>query len=139
LLVASTVPAAQPEDVFDAVLYRGMRLPFNQEAASFLVRDSDCSVREVEWPRQNKSREATFYGTPPPGTFAIVHSHPDSLPLPSPRDGELARKSGLDVYVVTRGNVWKVRASDGNVRMLRKRERKFGSDCHQTQIAAAGD
>ena len=139
LLVASSGQSGQATDVFEAILYRGMKLPFNQEAASFLVRGPDCRVHEVPWPKATKSREATYHGTPPAGTFAIVHTHPDSLPLPSPRDTELAKRTGFDVYVVTRGNVWMASAVDGNLRMLRKRERNFTADCRQMAIAVTAE
>ena len=132
LLIASSGFA----DVFDALLVRALRLPPNQEAASFLVRGPDCAIREVPWPKPTKAREATYYGAPPPGTIAIAHTHPDSLPLPSPQDAALAKRSGLDVYVVTRGNVWVAGAVDGRVRMVKRADRGLLGDCHQMAIAA---
>ena len=132
LLVASSGFA----DIFDAILLRGMRLPINQEAASFLVRGSDCVVREVPWPKPTKTREATYYGAPPPGTIAIAHTHPDSLPLPSPQDVALAKDSGFDVYVVTRGRVWVAHRIDGRIRMVRQKERERLAECHQVAVAA---
>ena len=132
LLVASSGFA----DIFDAILLRGMRLPINQEAASFLVRGPDCVVREVPWPKPTKTREATYYGAPPPGTIAIAHTHPDSLPLPSPQDVALAKDSGFDVYVVTRGRVWVAYRIDGRIRMVRQKERDRLAECHQVAVAA---
>ena len=72
------------------------------EHAAFIVRDDSGEARLVPWPFDRQAFEATFHGAVPPNAIAIVHTHPNSVPLPSAGDAALARRLGLPVYVVTR-------------------------------------
>lgn len=54
-------------------------------------------------------------GTAPDGTVAIIHTHPESLPDPSPGDRRVAMAAGIPVFVVTRRAIVGARA-DGSVR-----------------------
>lgn len=102
--------------VFAALLNRASYLPPKHEAAAFMVRASDHDVRCVAWPVPVRAREATYRGVIPFGTIAIAHTHPDfAARTPSFEDVELARKSGLPVYVVTRGEIWIAEGVTGNV------------------------
>jgi proteasome lid subunit RPN8/RPN11 len=48
---------------------------------------------------------ATYRGRIPDRTLAIIHTHPNARPNPSPDDIATAQKLGMPVYVVTRSMV----------------------------------
>ncbi|MFA6957005.1 MAG: Mov34/MPN/PAD-1 family protein [Thermoanaerobaculia bacterium] len=72
------------------------------ERAAFLVRGADGGLELVPWKYGAETLRATYRGTIPEGTVAIVHTHPNATPYPSRGDAELARRIGLPVYVLTR-------------------------------------
>ena len=72
------------------------------ERAAFVIRDPDGAQRFVAWPFRHQSHKATYAGTVPPGTVAIIHTHPNGAPFPSEGDKELASRTGLTIYIVTR-------------------------------------
>jgi hypothetical protein len=72
------------------------------EQAAFIVRDADGQHRFVIWPFERRYHHATLHGPIPAGAVAIIHTHPNSVPLPSLDDAELAHHLHLTVYVVTR-------------------------------------
>jgi len=76
-----------------------------REHAAFLVRRGDGTLVLVAWPYGAEPMRARYEGAIPAGTVAILHTHPNAYPLPSTGDTELARRLGLPVYVVTRGEV----------------------------------
>src|SRR5688572_28983120 len=62
------------------------------EHSAFLVRDESGDLQLVRWLGKATSMSATYHGTIPYGTVAIVHTHPNELPNPSNADAALARK-----------------------------------------------
>jgi proteasome lid subunit RPN8/RPN11 len=77
--------------------------PFEQ--AAFAVNGPDGRTEFVRWPASNSMFRAIFRGSVPPGTFAIVHTHPNSKPEPSGDDTTTSQRFGIPVYVVTRGRI----------------------------------
>lgn len=76
-----------------------------REHGAFLVSDANGELRLVKWSGEATSMSATHRGRIPSGTVAIVHTHPNDLPNPSPGDAALARKLNLPVYVLTRRSI----------------------------------
>jgi len=72
------------------------------EHAAFIVRERDGSMKFDEWPFRPEWRQARFTGIVPATAIAIIHTHPNSRPVPSADDAETARHAGMPVYVVTR-------------------------------------
>ena len=60
-------------------------------------------ILSTEEPEANARRpESASYSTQPK---AIIHTHPNGRPNPSPDDIAMAQKLGIAVYVVTRSGV----------------------------------
>lgn len=108
---------AQQLSLFAELLERAKHLPTGRESAAFLVRDSDNGLHLIRWPASTTARQSTYRGRIPAGTIAIAHTHPEliHLRMPSAQDAALARNSGLDVYVITRAEIWVARGATGNV------------------------
>lgn len=79
------------------------------EHAAFLVSDADGEIHLVKWRGERRRMSATHYGRIPEGTVAIVHTHPNALPDPSPGDAALARRLNIPVYVLTRTRITRTR------------------------------
>lgn len=75
---------------------------FQTERAAFVIRDGDGGLSFRMWPYVAAQRRATFHGVIPRDAIAIVHTHPNRHPFPSPDDAWLASRLGMPVYVVTR-------------------------------------
>jgi hypothetical protein len=73
----------------------------NTEEAAFLIRDAHGSTFFLRWRANGELNRATWHGPLPAGTVAIVHTHPNWLPMPSNIDARVARETSLPVYVVT--------------------------------------
>ena len=71
------------------------------EEAAFLIRDARGAVFFLRWRANGELNRAAWNGPLPAGTVAIVHTHPNWLPLPSHLDARVARETSLPVYVVT--------------------------------------
>jgi proteasome lid subunit RPN8/RPN11 len=78
-----------------------------REHAAFIVRRADGAHELERWPYEAESHRASYEGSLPAGTVAIIHTHPNELELPSEGDRRLASRSGLPVYVVTRTRISK--------------------------------
>ena len=76
-----------------------------REHSAFLVASANGELQLVRWRGEATSMSATYRGTIPNGTVAIVHTHPKDLPNPSDGDVALARKLNLPVYVLTRTSI----------------------------------
>lgn len=76
-----------------------------KEHAAFIVRDESGGLRLLRWPSGETWKRAAYRGAIPPGTVAIVHTHPNDLPNPSDGDTALARRLALPVYVLTRNSI----------------------------------
>jgi hypothetical protein len=84
------------------------RLGFaNDEQAAFVVRNSAGEVSFVEWPPSGEANSARWEGAYPPGTIAIVHTHPNWLPMPSRIDVSAASRVHVPIYVITRTRITK--------------------------------
>ena len=77
--------------------------PFEQ--AAFAVNSVEGRTEFVHWPATRELLRANFSGTIPPGAFAVVHTHPNSKPMPSDDDRDVSKRLGMPVYVVTRGRI----------------------------------
>jgi hypothetical protein len=74
------------------------RMP--EERAAFLIQEVDGTLTLQPWARGG-IRHATFRGTIPARTIAIVHTHPRGESEPSRQDRAEARRLGIAVVVVT--------------------------------------
>jgi proteasome lid subunit RPN8/RPN11 len=77
----------------------------NTEEAAFLIRNGAGATFFLHWPSNGESNQATWTGPIPTGTVAILHTHPNYLPLPSNRDIRVARAVAIPVYVITRNRI----------------------------------
>ena len=77
----------------------------SKEHAAFLVADESGQLQLSRWPWGAESMRASYRGEIPPRAVAIIHTHPNSRPNPSPDDAALAQKLGMEVYVITRTSV----------------------------------
>jgi proteasome lid subunit RPN8/RPN11 len=66
----------------------------------------------VRWPSSDQHHRAVWRGAFPRGTIAIVHTHPNWIPEPSPIDARTARRKRVPVYVVTRLQIQKTNGQD---------------------------
>lgn len=102
LLAASLAQLGSPQALFwyDHLLAESGYGRLDRERAAFLIRESDDSLTLAPWP-DGGFRHASYRGAIPEGTIAILHTHPATLPLPSPRDHAEARRLGIPVLVIT--------------------------------------
>jgi proteasome lid subunit RPN8/RPN11 len=105
---------ARVVDYFTDVAMRGFVQNHFTESAAFIVADQHRNVRCLVWPPTNAYRKQTFHGTIPPGTIAIVHTHPMETPEPSEADIQQARDLHLPMYVLTRKTIMVVPPYDGD-------------------------
>jgi hypothetical protein len=75
------------------------------EEAAFLIRNAAGATFFLHWPSDGELNQATWNGPIPAGTVAILHTHPNYLPLPSNRDIRVARTIAIPVYVITRNRI----------------------------------
>ena len=117
LLLAVSLDLASPQALhwYDALLAEGGYGRFDRERAAFLIREDDGTLTLEPWPNGG-FRHATFRGTIPARTIAILHTHPASAPQPSARDHAEARRLGVPVVVITPASV--IAASAGRTRVL---------------------
>ena len=76
------------------------------EDAAFVVRREDGRIEFIKWSSETHHR-ATWRGKLPRGVIAIVHTHPNWIPNPSPTDARTAKLRRVPVYVVTRSHIIK--------------------------------
>lgn len=91
------------------------RLP--HERAAFLIRESGGAITLGAWEGSAGFQRASHRGGIPPGTIAVIHTHPAGAPGPSAGDREEARRIGMPVVVVTPDGVIAA-LPDGSVRTL---------------------
>jgi proteasome lid subunit RPN8/RPN11 len=75
------------------------------EVAGFVVRLPSGTYAIVRWPEAEVTDEARWDGPWPPGTVAIVHTHPNWMPAPSRVDRATAAQRHVPVYVLTRSSI----------------------------------
>jgi len=90
------------------------------ERAAFLIDRGDGVIRCVMWPDTDQRERASFNGTVPRGTIAIIHSHPLNVPWPSNQDIREARRLGIAIYALTPTSVMKALPSNDPPVMVRK-------------------
>jgi proteasome lid subunit RPN8/RPN11 len=77
----------------------------NTEEAAFLIRNAAGATFFLHWRSDGELNQATWTGPIPAGTVAILHTHPNYLPIPSNRDIRVAREIAIPVYVITRNRI----------------------------------
>ena len=111
---------------FTDVLSKGGLGYRDTETAAFLVLQTDGEYRCVLWPFTGAFGAQQFTGTVPDRSVAILHTHPNARPEPSRKDRETAMLTGVPVLVLTRRNIFMIRA-DGTSTALVK-DRRWVSD-----------
>ena|SRR5579884_2792541 len=90
------------------------------ERAAFIIDRGDGDIHCVMWPDSDQRERASFHGSIPPGTIAIIHTHPANVPWPSDQDRREARRLGLAIYALTPGSVTKASPTSDEPVMVRK-------------------
>ena len=103
--------------IFADVLRRGLFGLRDEESAAFIVREPDGTCGCRLWPSSGDFRAAHYRAAMPDDVIAIVHTHPVSLPFPSPQDRVTARRLGIPIYAVTFGSIYKATA-DGETELI---------------------
>ena len=89
------------------------------ERAAFIVRTSEGRYALDLWPASHSIRKSVWKGPLPANAVAIVHTHPQGMPLPSSGDRQEARRLGIPIYVLARSSIYRVDPSGGdNVRLI---------------------
>ncbi len=91
---------------FSRELLRGSQFG-GTEGAAFVVDRGDGELACLVWPHTHQYHQETFNGAMPPGTVAIIHTHPMRVPMPSPQDIRESRRVGIPIYVLTPTRVTK--------------------------------
>jgi hypothetical protein len=112
--------------IFKDILRRGSFGLRDEEAAAFVIRKKDGSYACLLWPATAEFRKARYRQPIPRGAVAIVHTHPFSIPWPSPQDRQTARALRIPIYALTLANVYKADI-DGQSIALVYRERWGGA------------
>jgi hypothetical protein len=77
----------------------------SEEQGAFLIHNAAGATFFLRWRANGELNRATWEGPIPAGTVAIVHTHPNWLPLPSKLDVLVARQTAVPVYVLTRTRI----------------------------------
>jgi hypothetical protein len=92
---------------FSYVLRASLTAQTDTERAAFIIGHEDGSLSCQLWPPMNRYHQEVFHGSLPPGTLAIIHTHPNGSPRPSVEDQLEADRLGIPIYVLTRLEVFK--------------------------------
>ena len=119
LLLAVSLDLTSPQALrwYDDLLAEGGHGRFEQERAAFLIRERDGTLTLEPWAHSG-FRHASFEGTIPARTIAILHTHPANAPDPSSGDRAEAKRLGLPVVVITPDSVIAADPSAGRTRVL---------------------
>ncbi|HLJ75037.1 MAG TPA: Mov34/MPN/PAD-1 family protein [Thermoanaerobaculia bacterium] len=122
MLIATLFLAAALDPVFDSpaglmcsryLMWSNRFGSFDRvERAAFIIDRGDGEIRCVMWPDADQHERASFRGSIPPGTIAIIHSHPLNVPWPSNQDIREARRLGIAIYALTPTSVTKALPSN---------------------------
>lgn len=115
-LMIALLASPQANVWYEDLLVRSGYGKLQHERAAFLILEGDGSLTLQPWPSRGL-RHASFKGTIPARTLAIIHTHPHGEPQPSARDRAESARLGLPVIVVTTDGVIAA-MPDGNVRAL---------------------
>lgn len=77
------------------------------ERAAFVVDRGNGELACLIWPHTHEHLQEAFAGAMPPGTVAIIHTHPMRVPMPSPQDHIESLRLGIPIYVLTPTRVTK--------------------------------
>ena len=77
----------------------------DRERAAFVMQDAAGRHSFRAWHDQHKLLSATYFGVLPRDAVAIIHTHPNGSPYPSDGDEQVALRTGLPVYVLTRTRI----------------------------------
>ena len=97
------------------------------EQAAFLVRDGSGVITSVPWPEAGEPNTGRWMGAFPANTVAIIHTHPNWMPVPSKIDVRTALRTRVPVYVITRAHISKT--VNGSTTMVVNGEWKPGAVC----------
>ena len=81
------------------------------ERAAFIVDDGEGNLECVVWPETQSHEQAVFHGAMPPGTIAILHTHPRGVTWPSRQDEAESHRLGIAIYALTPARITKVTPS----------------------------
>jgi hypothetical protein len=88
--------------MLDEVATRGLTRAIDLEAAAFLIRDADGNLNCAMWPTSDQRKLQNYRAPMPPGTVAIVHTHPLNAHEPSRGDVLEAVRLRIPILVLTR-------------------------------------
>lgn len=145
LIACVAVPAAADDfasdpsvlAIFANIIRRGSFGMGDLEAAAFVVRKRDGSYGCLLWPSNGEFRAAHYPSPPPSGAVAIVHTHPLSLPFPSPQDRQTAKHLGIPIYALTFTSIYKADIS-GEV-VLIDRSRRWDAAIKARDVCSSFD
>jgi hypothetical protein len=106
---------------FTDVLSKGGHGYRDTETAAFLVLQPDGEYRCVTWPFTGAFGAQRFTGTIPDRSVAILHTHPNARPDPSRRDRETAMVTGVPVFILTRRDIFMIRADGTSTAIVQGR------------------
>jgi len=112
MLLQSAVSHASHDEIAVDQGVRGIFLFLLQtthrdERAAFIIRTSCGGFTFVSWPASDDANSVAWRGAYPAGTVAIVHTHPNWLPMPSRIDIRSAAAAHLPIYVITTRRITK--------------------------------
>jgi proteasome lid subunit RPN8/RPN11 len=112
MLLQSAVSRASHDEIAADLSVRGIFLFLLQtahrdERAAFIIRTPCGGFTFVSWPMSDDANSVTWRGAYPRGAVAIVHTHPNWLPMPSRIDMQSAVAAHLPIYVITQRHVTK--------------------------------
>lgn len=90
--------------LFEDLFRRAMMGSQDIERAAFLTIENGRFACLL-WPASRDFRRETFKGTIPPGTVAIVHTHPNRVAKASVQDRATAKQTGLPLFTITWSNI----------------------------------
>ncbi|HEY6844032.1 MAG TPA: hypothetical protein VI391_07685 [Thermoanaerobaculia bacterium] len=90
------------------------------ERAAFIIDRGDGDIQCVMWPGGDQYERASFRGSIPPGTIAIIHTHPVNVPWPSEQDQREARRLRITIYALTPTSITKALPSNDPPVLVRK-------------------
>ena len=90
------------------------------ERAAFIVDRGKGELECLAWPATYEHERATFSGSLPPGTIAIIHTHPINVPWPSHQDKIEAHRLGIAIYALTPMSVTKAMPSQSDAVIVHK-------------------
>lgn len=82
------------------------------EEAAFVIVAPDGTLSLRRWPATGSPHRSSWNGPVPADAVAIVHTHPNGWPRPSPQDHLIAAETRLAVYVITRSGIVKTKGAE---------------------------